>query len=249
MTKESALRIALVLPDLLGTYGDRGNALVLAKRSSWRGIPGEIVTVLSSSDAVPDSCDIYLIGGGEDVAQHAAVRFLRDGGLRRATQAGAPVLGICGGLQVLGTGFRTGDGSYHEGLGLIDVFTEPGASRAIGEVVTESAVDGIGTLTGFENHLGRSRIAEGVQPLGQVVHGIGNGYDAAEGAVSGHVVCTYLHGPVLARNPVLADTMLEWAVGRPLEPLPEIDEVEKLRAERTNRIKFRSRHPNAQRSQ
>lgn len=241
MMTESVLRIALVLPDLMGTYGDRGNALVLAKRLTWRGVTNEILTVLSSAEAVPDSCDIYLIGGGEDVAQHAAVRFLSRGrGLQRAAQAGAPVLGICGGLQVLGTGFRTGDGSWYEGLGLIDVVTEPGSCRAIGEVAAESVIDGVGLLTGFENHLGRTRIGADTRPLGRLVHGIGNGHDSAEGAVSGHIVCTYLHGPVLARNPVLADTMLEWAVGRPLAELPEIGEIEALRAERARtRVKSR----------
>lgn len=234
MTSESVLRIAVVLPDLLGTYGDRGNAVVMERRLNWRGIPSEIVTVLSSSDSVPDSCDIYLIGGGEDVAQQAAVRFLSRGrGLQRAARAGAPVLGICGGLQVLGTRFRTGDGSEHEGIGLVDVVSEPGNGRAIGEVTAESTLDGVGSLTGFENHLGRTRIADGVQPLGRVVQGIGNGDGVMEGAVSGHIVCTYLHGPVLARNPALADTILEWAVGDRLAELPEFPELVALRAERT----------------
>jgi lipid II isoglutaminyl synthase (glutamine-hydrolysing) len=233
MTNESALRIALVLPDLLGTYGDRGNAIVLEQRLKWRGVDSETVTILSSSEAVPDSCDIYLIGGGEDVAQTAAVRFLTRGqGLQRAAQGGAPVLGICGGLQVLGTKFVTGDGAEHQGLGLIDAVTEPGGARAIGEVTTRSELDDVGLLTGFENHLGRTKLGNAARPLGHVVRGIGNGYADAEGAVSGHIVCTYLHGPVLARNPVLADRLLEWAVGTTLRPLPQFPELVALRAER-----------------
>lgn len=233
MTTESTLRIALVLPDLLGTYGDRGNATVLEQRARWRGIDSETVTILSSSDSVPDSCDLYLIGGGEDVAQQAAVRFLTRGqGLQRAAGAGVPVLGICGGLQVLGTKFTLGDGGVHEGLGLVDAQTAPGNGRAIGEVTTQSELGGIGMLTGFENHLGRTKIGPGTQPLGRVVRGIGNGYDEAEGAVTGHIVCTYLHGPVLARNPVFADLLLGWAVGGPLSPLPEFPELTALRAER-----------------
>lgn len=228
-----SVRIALVLPDLLGTYGDRGNMLVLAQRLRWRGMGCETVTVLSSS-AVPESCDVYLLGGGEDVAQTAAMRVLtRSPGLQRAAARGVPVLGICGGLQILGAEFTTGDGVRHEGLGLVDAVTEPGERRAIGEVVEESSLPGVGMLTGFENHLGRTRLGPAAQPLGRVSRGIGNGRDEVEGAVHGHVVCTYLHGPVLARNPVLADLLLEWAVGAPLQQIVEPPELSALRAERT----------------
>lgn len=229
------VRIALLLPDLLGTYGDGGNVLVLQQRLRWRGIGCETLTVLSSSDAVPEFCDLYLIGGGEDVAQHAAVGVLSRGpGLRRAALRGAPVLGICGGLQVLGTTFMTGDGTRYEGLGLIDAATYPGSSRAIGEVVAESDLSSVGMLTGFENHLGRTTLGASAQPLGTVLRGTGNGHNAAEGAVSGHVVCTYLHGPVLARNPRLADLLLEWAMGEPMAPLSESPVVNALRTERTS---------------
>ncbi len=228
------VRIALVLPDLLGTYGDRGNVLVLEQRLRWREIDCETVTILSASESVPDSCDLYVLGGGEDVAQLAAVRFLTRGrGLCRAADAGAPVLGICGGLQVLGTAFTTGDGQTHDGLGLIDAVTEPGRDRAIGEVTAQSDLTGVGMLTGFENHLGRTRIGGGSTPLGRVERGIGNGHDGLEGVVSGHVVCTYLHGPVLARNPAFADLLLEWAVGEPLAALPDPPELTALRNERT----------------
>ncbi|GAB2671856.1 glutamine amidotransferase [Saccharopolyspora gloriosae] len=235
------VRIALVLPDLLGTYGDRGNMLVLERRLHWRGIPSETVTVLSSSASVPDSCDVYLLGGGEDVAQTAAMRVLsRSPGLQRAAARGAPVLGICGGLQVLGTEFTTGDGVRHEGLGLVDAVTEPAGERAIGEVTTDCLLAGVGMLTGFENHLGRTRLGSGSMPLGRVTRGIGNGPDRAEGVVRGHVVCTYLHGPILARNPALADLLLGWAVGAPLQPIAEPEELAALRVERS---RMRARNP------
>lgn len=233
MTTE-AVRIALVLPDLLGTYGDRGNVLVLEQRLRWRGIDSETVTVLSSSGPVPESCDLYLLGGGEDVAQTAAVRFLtRGNGLQRAVERGAPVLAICGGLQVLGTSFTTGDGVRQDGLGLVEAVTEPGTGRAIGEVTTECTIGDVGLLTGFENHLGRTRLGPGAQPLGKVVRGTGNGHAGGEGVVNGHVVCTYLHGPVLARNPRLADLLLNWAVGGVLDELPDPPELTALRAERS----------------
>lgn len=235
------VRIAVLLPDLLGTYGDGGNAVVLEQRSRWRGINSETITVLSSSTAVPEQCDLYLIGGGEDIAQHAAVRFLsQSAGLLRAAERGAPVLGVCGGLQVLGRDFTTGDGVRHEGLGLIDATTQPGDARAIGEISIDSELEDVGMLTGFENHLGRTTLGPGTRPLGWVHRGIGNGHDGAEGAVQGHVVCTYLHGPVLARNPRLADLLLGWAVGSPLAPLPEPEVVAELRAERT-RTRVRQR--------
>ncbi|SDJ96052.1 hypothetical protein SAMN04487820_103168 [Actinopolyspora mzabensis] len=233
MIEDSAIRIALVVPDLLGTYGDRGNALVLAQRLRWRGYRAEIVTVLSSAETLPDSCDIYLLGGGEDVAQQAAVNFLARGdALRRAVDAGAVVFGVCGGLQVLGTSFTTGDGATQHGLGLIDISTAPGPNRAIGELSTRSEEDGLGLLTGFENHLGRSTVGPAARPLGRVLHGIGNGSEDTEGAVSGRVVCTYLHGPALARNPALADTMLSWAVGESLPELAPFPELTELRTER-----------------
>lgn len=234
----SAVRIALVLPDLLGTYGDRGNMLVLAQRLRWRDIGCETVTVLSSAAAVPDSCDVYLLGGGEDVAQTAAMRVLaRSPGLQRAAARGAAVLGICGGLQLLGTAFTTGDGVRHDGLGLVDAVTEPGAERAIGEVIAESALPGVGMLTGFENHLGRTRLGAAARPLGRVSRGTGNGHDRAEGAVHGHVVCTYLHGPILARNPRLADLLLEWAIGAELPRVAEPPELEPLRVSRSRAAK------------
>ncbi|WP_026449020.1 type 1 glutamine amidotransferase [Actinopolyspora mortivallis] len=230
---ESTVRIALVVPDLLGTYGDRGNALVLAQRLRWRGYAAEIVTVLSSEATLPETCEIYLLGGGEDVAQQAAVDFLSRGdGLHRAVASGAVVLGVCGGLQVLGTAFTTGDGRTRAGLGLVDITTEPGGRRAIGELSTRGELAGVGTLTGFENHLGRSRLGEHTRPLGTVLHGTGNGPDGTEGAVSGRVVCTYLHGPALARNPELADVLLSWAVGERLSPLPEFPELTELRERR-----------------
>ncbi|MET8995370.1 glutamine amidotransferase [Amycolatopsis sp. Hca4] len=228
---DSIVQIGLLLPEVLGTYGDTGNAQVLGKRLQWRGLDAEVVPV-GLGDPVPSTLDLYLLGGGEDGAQALAAAHLRRyPGLRRAVAAGAVVFGVCAGLQVLGTRFRGLDGVDHDGLGLLDLTTEPGEQRAVAELVATPSrlLDGA-ALTGFENHLGVSKLGADSEPLGRVVRGTGNG-DGTEGAVTDRVVGTYLHGPALARNPALADLLLAWTVGHPLGPL-ELTEVERLRAER-----------------
>jgi hypothetical protein len=231
---DSSVRLGLVLPDVLGTYSDSGNATVLAKRLRWRGIDATVVPI-TFGDPVPSSLDLYLLGGGEDEAQALAAAQLRaHQGIQRAVDGGAVVVGVCAGFQVLGTSFTTSDEVRHQGLGLLDVVTIPGKRRAVGEVVVRVA-DGE-PLSGFENHLGTTKIGPGSSPLGQVVKGVGNG-DGTEGAVSGHVLATYLHGPVLARNPSLADLLLGWVLGSPPAPLP-LAEVNELRRERLSSGKF-----------
>lgn len=224
--------IALVRPSWLGTYGDGGNALVLARRLRWRGIAAEILEV-DGHDGVPLTSDFVVLGGGEDEAQTA---LARDARIRRsvtaAANAGAVVFGVCAGFQLLGTRFVTFDGECHDGLGLLDAVTERALpERAVGELLARSSLDGIGDLTGFENHGGSTSLGPGTPPLARVVVGTGNGDGSGtEGAVADRVVATYLHGPVLARNPALADHLLTLGTG-PLPPL-EVPEVEQLRAER-----------------
>ncbi|MDO5668460.1 MAG: glutamine amidotransferase [Corynebacterium sp.] len=245
------LSIGLVLPDVLGTYGDDGNALVLRQRARMRGFSADILPI-KLGEAVPESLDIYCVGGGEDTAQIlAAEHLIADGGLTRAAWSGRPVLAVCAGLQVLGESFRAG-GRVVDGLGLIDATTIALQTRAIGEVSSTPTRAGITAeltepLTGFENHLGATLLGPGAEPLGRVTRGTGNCDVAAsadvadgtrqrfaEGAVQGSVVATYMHGPVLARNPQLADLLLAHAMGvklTELEPL-EIAVVNKLRLER-----------------
>ncbi len=225
--------VALLYPELLGTYGDGGNATVLAQRLRWRGTPVEVVDV-TAGEPVPESCQLYLMGGGEDGPQALAVRELRAGqALNHAVDNGAAVLAICAGYQILGKEFLGPDGQPHEGLGLLDCTTTRGEGpRRVGEIVVKphESLD-MPELTGYENHAGVTTLGPDATPLGQVVVGHGNDSgDGSEGILSGRVVGTYLHGPVLARNPALADLILSWVAG-PLDPIDD-DEVEALRQER-----------------
>lgn len=235
----SSVRIVWIYPDLLSTYGDRGNALVLEHRARMRRMPAEVVHV-HSDEPVPASGDIYLLGGGEDRPQMLAAERLRaDGGLRRAVDGGAAVLGVCAGYQLLGTEFGDDRGEPVAGLGLLDLRSGRGERRAVGELVAE--VDGelgLPALTGFENHQGITHRGSGVRPLARTSVGVGNG-DGTEGAWCGRVAGTYLHGPALVRNPSLADLLLGWVAGA----LREIDDelVERLRDERLAAVQSAAR--------
>lgn len=233
------LTIAVVYPDLLGTYGDGGNGLVLARRAAWRGIDVELLQA-HSGGPLP-TADLYCIGGGEDGPEVRAAESLRkEGTLGQAVDRGAVVLGVCAGYQLLGTAFPDSGGRPHDGLGLLDVTTRKGsAPRAVGELMARPASDAprlaadrpLGDLTGFENHGAVTAVGPGARPLAQVVRGTGNGDPGrTEGAWSGRVLGTYLHGPVLARNPELADLLLGWALSPPgettvLDPLDDVEET------------------------
>jgi lipid II isoglutaminyl synthase (glutamine-hydrolysing) len=232
---ESTVRIGLVLPDVMGTYGDGGNALILRQRARMRGIDAEIVQI-TLADPVPESLDVYTLGGAEDYAQRLATRHLtKYPGLQRAAEAGRPVLAICAAIQVLGHWYETSAGERVDGISMLDLTTTPQETRSIGELVTDPAPDSGLTqpLTGFENHRGGTTLGAGARPLATVKYGVGNGAgQKIEGAVQGSVIGTYLHGPALARNPELADLLLSRALGvDKLEPLV-LPEVDLLRRER-----------------
>ncbi|GAA4580551.1 glutamine amidotransferase [Micromonospora coerulea] len=230
MSTES-LRIVWIYPDLLSTYGDRGNMLILARRAQLRGMPVEVLEV-RSDQRLPATADIYLIGGGEDGPQAlGAQRLLADGGLHRAVAQGSVVFGVCAGYQLLGTSFFA-KGTKCAGLELLDLSSDRGPTRAVGELAGE--VDprlGVPALTGFENHGGRTHLGPGVSPLARVTAGVGND-GTTEGAWRGKLLGTYSHGPALARNPALADLLLRWATG--IHQLPALDDTwaERLRSER-----------------
>jgi CobQ-like glutamine amidotransferase family enzyme len=214
-----AVRIALLFPELLGTYGDGGNAVVLAQRLRWRGIDAELVRV-PVVDPVPSSCDVYVLGGGEDAPQTLATERLANGVLDRAVDDGAVVFAVCAGFQILGHSFTGADGDQQPGLGVLDCETRPKGTRQIGELVVQPAAVDLPLLTGFENHGGITELGANSTPLGSVVVGSGNGTGDVEGVVTGKVVGTYLHGPALARNPALADLLLSWVAG-PLDPIDD----------------------------
>ncbi len=212
------VRVGLVYPELLGTYGDRGNATVLANRLLWRGIAAEVIEI-SPAEVLPGHLDIYVIGGGENHAEELALRLLAQSAraFRAVIECGAQVLAVCAGFQMLGGRIATVEGKRLTGLGVIDAHTEPRSERAVGEVLVDTNLDAIGPLTGFENHgcdteLGPAAVALGrITTPGPVRH---------DGYIDDHIVATYLHGPVLARNPRLADHLLERVVG-PLQPLAD----------------------------
>jgi CobQ-like glutamine amidotransferase family enzyme len=229
---ESTVRIGLVLPDVMGTYGDGGNSVVLRQRLRQRGFDAEIVEI-TLSDPVPSGLDLYTLGGAEDYAQRLATKHLaRYPGLQEAAARGAPVLAICAAIQVLGHWYETSSGERVDGVGLLDVTTSPQDQRTIGEVVSQPLLAGLTEkLTGFENHRGGTVLGPQARPLARVLSGAGNrAGDGIDGAVQGSVIATYLHGPCLARNPELADYLLSRVVGD-LSPLDN-EEVDQLRRER-----------------
>lgn len=216
------LCIGLLLPDVLGTYSDRGNAEVLAQRARWRGISATVVEAPASS-VPPASCDVYVLGGGENAAQAFGAEWLARHGELRAALARTQLVAVCAGLQLIGREIIDEHGRRQPGAGLVDVTTTLGRHRAIGEIVVSRDEPGAAPLTGFENHSGRTTLGAGVAPLGRVLRGTGNG-DGTDGVLTDTVVGTYLHGPVLARNPDLADLVLHRATGAVLAPLDVPDE-------------------------
>ena len=241
--RESAVRVGLVYPELLGTYGDRGNAIVLVQRCTWRGIPAELVEVCAGAP-IPDSLDVYLFGGGEDDPQLMAAEGMRASraNIERAHAGGAVILAVCAGFQLLGHRYDAADGEVIEGAGIVDLVTRAGEGRLIGEVVVEPTMSWAwgpagapATLTGFENHGGRTTLGEGLDPLGTVLAGGGNGDGSgADGLLSERLVGTYMHGPVLPRNPQLADRLLGWITTPSGDGLPALDSdlEQQLREER-----------------
>jgi len=204
-------------PDYLNIYADRGNIAVLAQRTAWRGIEFDYRTIGLREQVEPAEHDLYYVGGGQDREQALIAPDLAGKGdaLREAVAGGAAFLAVCGGYQLLGHFYRDRSGAELQGIGLLPHHTIAGERRMIGDVLLECELEPghRRTLAGFENHAGRTYLDEGAEPLGRVVSGFGNnGDDGFEGSRVDGAVGTYLHGPLLPRNPWLAD----WLIARAL---------------------------------
>jgi lipid II isoglutaminyl synthase (glutamine-hydrolysing) len=239
------LVVGHLYPDYLNIYADRGNIAVLERRTAWRGIELDYRTIGLGEQVDPEVHDLYYIGGGQDREQALVAPDLaaKAGALHEALAGGAAFLAVCGGYQLLGHYYRDRSGAELPGISLLPEHTVAGERRMIGDVLLECELD-TGqrrALAGFENHAGRTYLDEGAEVLGRVISGFGNnGEDRLEGCRVGNAVGTYLHGPLLPRNPWLADWLIARALGRrsgeppELEPLPDDLELsaQKVSAER-----------------
>lgn len=210
------IRLFHLYPDHLNLYGDRGNMLALCRRAGWRNIEIEITAIKPGDSMAFSGCDLLFMGGGQDSDQKLIVGDLkkRSRELKSAADSGMVIFAVCGSYQLLGDHYKSAGGDKLEGLGIIDLYTESGSRRLIGNAVISCPLwKPPKTLVGFENHAGRTYLGPSVQPLGTVLTGYGNnGTDKTEGAVYNNVIGTYLHGSLLPKNPWLTDYLLEKAL-------------------------------------
>ena len=224
-------------PDYLNIYADRGNLAVFSRRAAWRGHELEVRALGVGDDIPPREHDLFYIGGGQDREQALIAPDLAAKGesLSAAIANGASLLAVCGGYQLMGRFYRDQSGVEQSGVGLFPLHTVAGERRMIGDVLLECELESgeRRTLAGFENHAGRTYLDEGAKPLGRVIAGFGNdGETGYEGCRLGRALGTYLHGPLLPRNPWLADWLLAQAAAHRtgeaprFEPLPDELEAE-----------------------
>jgi CobQ-like glutamine amidotransferase family enzyme len=224
-------------PDYLNIYADRGNIAVLSRRAGWRGHELDVRAISVGDPLEPGDHDLLYIGGGQDREQALVAQDLveKANGVSESVAAGAALLAVCGGYQLLGRSYRDLRGADLPGIGVFPFDTIAGETRMIGDVLLECELDpGVRrTLAGFENHAGRTRLDPGAQPLGRVVAGFGNdGESGWEGCRVGRAVGTYLHGPLLPRNPWLADWLLAQALAHRTGEAPELEPLaDELEAE------------------
>lgn len=238
-----SLTLGWLYPELMSTYGDRGNIISITKRCEWRDIKVEIKSLdLGFKIQELRDCDLLFMGGAQDQQQKIVVSDLKDKKdiLKELIEKEIPGLYICGAYQLLGKYYKEADGTIIDGLGILDLYTEnPGESeqRLIGNIVVEThnlishsyisqqsrgdvAIPplrwkSIDTLAGFENHGGRTYLGENIKPFGKVLKGFGNnGDDQTEGAVYKNSFGSYLHGPILPKNPHFADYLIKLALER-----------------------------------
>jgi lipid II isoglutaminyl synthase (glutamine-hydrolysing) len=219
-----------LFPDYLNIYADRGNIAVFERRAAWRGIELEVEEVGPGDEVRPGAHDLLYIGGGQDREQALIAPDLAAKGesVKAAVETGAALLAVCGGYQLLGQFYRDRSGAELPGVGLFPLHTVAGERRMIGDVLLECELEpgARRTLAGFENHAGRTYLDQGAEPLGRVVAGFGNdGESGFEGCRVGRALGTYLHGPLLPRNPWLADWLLAQALGHRLGEAPAFEDL------------------------
>jgi CobQ-like glutamine amidotransferase family enzyme len=240
------IKLAHLYPDAMDLYADNGNVLAVRRRCEWRGIDVEVVEVLVGQPAELDDADLIVMGGGQDAAQvQVASDLVRRGAvLRELIDGGAAALLVCGGFQLFGTEYVSASGESLPGIGVFDARTVAGDDRVIGNIATSVSLRRWGAahayapidVVGFENHAGRTVLGPGVEPFGSVIHGGGNlGDGSVEGAVYRNAVGTYLHGPLLPKNPRVADHLIIAALAHRYgfaEPLAPLDDVVEMGAHR-----------------
>lgn len=237
-SNQTKLIIGWLYPELMNVYGDRGNVLTLIKRAQWRGIKTELKNLNPGFDSKElASCDLIVMGGAQDKQQEIVNKDLKriKNDLTKSIESGTPGLYVCGGFQFLGKHYKESDGSIIEGLGIFDLYTEAktGKQRLIGDIVIQPEITGLKNLiVGFENHGGRTYFGKNIKPFGKVIRGFGNN-DAKEfeGAVYKNSFGTYLHGPILPKNPGFADHLLKLALK--VETLSPLDDELENRAQKT----------------
>jgi CobQ-like glutamine amidotransferase family enzyme len=211
------LRVGHLYPEYLNIYADRGNIAVLTRRAELHGHTLEIEALGVGNEVSPGMYDLFYVGGGQDREQAAIAPDLVAKGpaIIGSVVNGAALLAVCGGYQLLGRGYRGRDGSFMPGVGLFPHETVAGTTRMIGDVLLECELEPgeRRTVAGFENHAGRTLLDDGADPLGRVLFGFGNdGESGFEGCRVERALGTYLHGPLLPRNPWLADWLLAQAL-------------------------------------
>ncbi len=234
---QRSLRIAHLYPWLLNVAGDGGNLIALERRAAWRGIATEAVAIGPGENPDLTTFDIVLFHGGQDVEMGIVAADLptKAPSLREAADAGVVIFAVCAGLQLLGHWYRPSVGEPMEGAHVLDLETNGGSQRFMQHAAAEVSLGGqTETVVGFENHSGLTELGSGARPFGRVVAGAGNnGTDGAEGAIRDNVIATYLHGPVLPKNPWLTDMLLRIALerkyGEPVELAP-LDDAAETRA-------------------
>lgn len=223
------LTIGWLYPELMSTYGDRGNIMILKKRLEWRDIHVTIQPVdFHTTEKEVSACDLIVGGGAQDRQQEIVISDLRERKgmvLKELFDNGLPGLFVCGAPQLLGHSYMTGDGTTLKGLGIFDMESKhfgKDKPRCIGNILCEVANEFVAhlgdkpkTIVGFENHGGRTYLGKGVRPFAKVIKGFGNnGEDGTEGAVYKNCIATYSHGPFLSKNPHIADWLLTKALSK-----------------------------------